>query len=61
MSAARARFAQLLRDAERVLVFTGAGISTGSSIPDFRGPDGVWRFKEKRITVTFIAPELLGR
>lgn len=35
--------AQLLRDAERVLAFTGAGISTGSQIPDFRGPDGVWR------------------
>jgi hypothetical protein len=26
-----------------------------------RGRDGLWRFKEKRITVTFIAPELLGR
>jgi len=26
-----------------------------------RGADGLWRFKEKRITVTFIAPELLGR
>ena len=43
MSEVRARFAQLLRDAERVLAFTGAGISTGSNIPDFRGPDGVWR------------------
>jgi NAD-dependent deacetylase len=37
------RFAALLGAAERVLAFTGAGISTGSNIPDFRGPDGVWR------------------
>lgn len=38
-----ARFSELLRRAERILAFTGAGISTGSNIPDFRGPDGVWR------------------
>ncbi len=34
--------ADALREAHHVVVLTGAGVSTESGIPDFRGPDGVW-------------------
>jgi NAD-dependent deacetylase len=37
-----AELASLLRNARRAVVFTGAGISTESGIPDFRSPGGIW-------------------
>lgn len=38
--------AEWLREARRILPFTGAGISTESGIPDFRGPQGLWRTRD---------------
>lgn len=35
-------FARLIDEASRIVVFTGAGISTESGIPDFRSPGGIW-------------------
>ena len=37
-----AKLAAMIEDARRVVVFTGAGISTESGVPDFRSPGGVW-------------------
>ena len=39
-------FTQLLRRSKRIVLFTGAGISTDSGIPDFRSKGGLWeKFK----------------
>jgi NAD-dependent deacetylase len=45
-----------LREARRIVVFTGAGISTDSGIPDFRGPQGLWTqnpLAEKTSTLSY--------
>ena len=42
MTEASRRLAALIDGAERIVAFTGAGISTESGIPDFRSPGGIW-------------------
>jgi NAD-dependent deacetylase len=42
LDTARGRLKELIGDAECVVPFTGAGISTECGIPDFRSPGGIW-------------------
>jgi NAD-dependent deacetylase len=46
------RLAQLIIESQKVIVFTGAGISTESGIPDFRSPGGIWsRYDPEDFTI----------
>lgn len=37
------RVADLILEAKKIIVFTGAGVSTESGLPDFRGSRGIWK------------------
>jgi NAD-dependent SIR2 family protein deacetylase len=39
--------AQWMYESTYLIVFTGAGVSTESGLPDFRGPDGIWTRQDK--------------
>nr|XP_040146612.1 NAD-dependent protein deacetylase sirtuin-6 isoform X2 [Ictidomys tridecemlineatus] len=45
--------ALLVSRASHVVFHTGAGISTGAGIPDFRGPRGVWTMEERGLAPQF--------
>ncbi len=52
---------RLIGDAERIVAFTGAGISTESGIPDFRSPGGIWTKYQPIEFSDFLASEEMRR
>ena len=52
---------QLIIKNQRIVFFTGAGISTESGIPDFRGPSGFWKTNKPIYFQDFIGSEEIRR
>ena len=55
------RLRDLVHGARRIVVFTGAGISTESGIPDFRSPGGLWTQNKPIEFSNFLASEEMRR
>ncbi|MBW1985347.1 MAG: NAD-dependent deacetylase, partial [Deltaproteobacteria bacterium] len=51
----------MIAECKRGVVFTGAGISTESGIPDFRSPGGIWTKYQPINFQDFIASEEMRR
>src|SRR5579875_1810731 len=58
---AREGLRALIDQADRVVVFTGAGISTESGVPDFRSPGGVWSQMKPIYFQDFVKDEAMRR
>src|SRR4051812_18046685 len=56
-----AALARLIQHSRRAVVFTGAGISTESGIPDFRSPGGIWTQMAPIYFDDFLASETARR
>lgn len=52
---------KMLDTSNRIAVFTGAGISTESGIPDFRSPNGIWSKMKPIEFQEFVASEAMRR
>lgn len=55
------RLSELISESQRLVAFTGAGISTESGIPDFRSPGGVWDKYQPIDFRDFVASEEMRR
>jgi NAD-dependent deacetylase len=54
---ADSRLVDWLRASRSILIVTGAGVSTASGIPDFRGPNGIWKRRQPVYYDDFLASE----
>uniref|UniRef100_A0A914E5H3 protein acetyllysine N-acetyltransferase n=1 Tax=Acrobeloides nanus TaxID=290746 RepID=A0A914E5H3_9BILA len=51
------KLVELIKNARCTIVYTGAGISTAASIPDYRGPSGLWTLaRQGKIPSTSVNP-----
>ena len=57
MSDPEPRLVDLLDASRRIMLFTGAGISTGSGIEDYRGPSGQWKTRDPVYFQDFMSRE----
>jgi NAD-dependent deacetylase len=57
----RSKLKDLIEQARRTVVFTGAGVSTESGVPDFRSPGGVWSRMKPIYFKDFVENEAMRR